>query len=163
MPRAPPTFRHSAAPGRGMFPSPSHRRSTSAGSPWRSAPSANVTTSPRSTSGSGVPCLGTSAIHGSGASSKGAVGTRKTAPIDARSALGPVDAERPWRVRERRDLGEEFRLDRLACDEQLDRLDARLPRRRDEVLALGDEEAELLAPAPVGELANELELLVLPR
>ena len=50
---------------------------------------------------------------------------------------------------ERRDLGE-----------QLDRLDLRRPRRVDEILALGNEEPELVAPAPVGELAYELELLV---
>jgi hypothetical protein len=63
-------------------------------------------------------------------------------------------------VPERRDLREQLRLHRLSGYEQLDRLDAGRGRRLDEILALGDEQAELVAPAPVGELADELELLV---
>jgi hypothetical protein len=62
-----------------------------------------------------------------------------------------------------RHLREQRRLDVLARDEQLDRLDARGRRGLDEVLALGDEQAELVAPAPLRQLPNELELLVLPR
>jgi len=63
-------------------------------------------------------------------------------------------------VPERRHLGEQRRLDVLAGDEQLDRLDSGVARGVDEILALGDEQPELVAPAPVPELADELEPLV---
>ena len=63
-------------------------------------------------------------------------------------------------MRKRRDLGQQRGRHVLAGDEELDRFDPRLPRRVDEILSLGDEEPELVAPAPVGELADELELLV---
>jgi hypothetical protein len=62
-------------------------------------------------------------------------------------------------VHEARDLGEELRLDVLPRDEVLDRLDLRC---LDEILALDDEEAELVPPAPVAELADELQPLVAP-
>jgi hypothetical protein len=61
-------------------------------------------------------------------------------------------------VRERRHLGQERRLDVLARDEQVDRLDP--AGRLDEILTLRDEQLELVAPAPVMELADELEPLV---
>jgi hypothetical protein len=61
-------------------------------------------------------------------------------------------------VREHRDLGEERRLDVLAGDEQIDRLDA--TGGLDEILTLRDEQLELVSPAPVVELADELEPLV---
>jgi hypothetical protein len=61
-------------------------------------------------------------------------------------------------MRERRGLGQERRLDVLARDEQVDRLDA--GRGLDEILTLRDEQLELVAPAPVMELADELEPLV---
>src|SRR5439155_4233565 len=70
----------------------------------------------------------------------------------------PVDADHARRMRERRDLRQERRLDVLACDEQLDRLDA--ARGHDEILALDREEAELLPPAPLVQLADELQPLV---
>jgi len=61
-------------------------------------------------------------------------------------------------VRERRHVGEQPRLDILPGDEQVDR---REPTRRiDEILPLDDEEAELLPPPPVAELADELQTLV---
>jgi hypothetical protein len=60
-------------------------------------------------------------------------------------------------VRERRDLGQQLRFDRLPRHEQIHRLDRR---RLDEILALDDEEAELVAPAPVAQLADELQPLV---
>jgi hypothetical protein len=63
-------------------------------------------------------------------------------------------------VRERGDLSQELGRDVLAGDEQLDRLDVG---RGDEILALDDEKPELVAPAPVTELADELELLVVAR
>ena len=61
-------------------------------------------------------------------------------------------------MRERRHLGKEGRVDVLAGDEQLDRLE--LTGGLDEILALDDEQLELVAPAPVVELADELEPLV---
>src|SRR5439155_6760242 len=78
----------------------------------------------------------------------------------AREIVPAVDADHARRMGERRVLGEQLRRDVLARHEQLDRLDPCLPGRVDEVLALGHEEPELVAPAPVGELADELELLV---
>jgi hypothetical protein len=63
-------------------------------------------------------------------------------------------------VRERRDLGEQFRRNGLPCDEQLDRLEPGIRRCVDEVFALRDEQPELVTPAPVMELADELEPLV---
>ena len=41
------------------------------------------------------PPWATSAVHGRGASSNGASGTRKIAPADARSAFGPVGSAQP--------------------------------------------------------------------
>jgi hypothetical protein len=64
-------------------------------------------------------------------------------------------------VRERRDLREQRRLDALACDQQLDRLET--GRGLDEILSLDREQPELVAPAPVVELADELEPLVVAR
>jgi hypothetical protein len=61
-------------------------------------------------------------------------------------------------MRERRDVGEQRRLDVLARDEQLDRLE--VGGSLDEVLPLDREQPELLPPAPVVELADELEPLV---
>jgi hypothetical protein len=61
-------------------------------------------------------------------------------------------------VCERRHLGEERCLDVLARDEHIDRLDP--GRGLDEVFTLRDEQLELVAPAPVVELADELEPLV---
>jgi hypothetical protein len=63
-------------------------------------------------------------------------------------------------VRGRRHLGEQRRLDVLAGDEQLDRLGRRGV---DEILALTGEEPELVPPAPLVQLADELELLVVAR
>jgi len=81
-------------------------------------------------------------------------------PRPARQVLAPVDADRARRVRERRDLGEQLRRDGLAGDEQVDRRDPGSARRVDEILALRDEQPELVAPAPVTELADELEPFV---
>jgi hypothetical protein len=64
-------------------------------------------------------------------------------------------------MRERRDLREQRGLDVLARDQELDRLEIRS--RLDEVLALDREQPELLPPAPVVELADELEPLVVAR
>jgi hypothetical protein len=64
---------------------------------------------------------------------------------------------------ERRDLGKQRGLDVLAGDQQLDRLDAGGQSRVDEILTLRDEQPELLAPAALAQLPDELELLVLAR
>jgi hypothetical protein len=59
-------------------------------------------------------------------------------------------------MRERRHLCEEQRLDVLAGDQSLDGLDAV----GEQVLPLDREQPELVPPAPVVELADELEPLV---
>ena len=51
-------------------------------------------------------------------------------------------------MRHRRDLRQQARLDVLARTQELDRLEARIVRRLNEVLALGDEQPLLLALAP---------------
>jgi hypothetical protein len=61
-------------------------------------------------------------------------------------------------MRKPRDLREQFAPDVLAGDEQLDRLET--PGCLDEVLPLDREQPELVPPAPVVELADELEPLV---
>jgi len=63
-------------------------------------------------------------------------------------------------VRKARDIREQLRRDRLARYEQVDRLDPGGGRSLDEILALRDEQPELVAPAPVAKLADELEPLV---
>jgi hypothetical protein len=63
-------------------------------------------------------------------------------------------------MRQRRDLREQLRQNRLPGDEQLDRLDPRIQRRLDEILALGRELPELVPPPTRLQLANELERLV---
>jgi hypothetical protein len=60
-------------------------------------------------------------------------------------------------VRERRHLRQQRRLDILPGNEQLDRPDVV---GREQILALDDEQPKLVAPAPVVELADELEPLV---
>jgi hypothetical protein len=64
-------------------------------------------------------------------------------------------------VRQGRDLREQLRRHGLARDEQLGRLEPGGKRRIDQIFALGDEEPELVAPATVSKLANELQCLVL--
>src|SRR5581483_9827573 len=59
--------------------------------------------------------------------------------------------------------GEELGQDVLARHEQVDGLHPGAPGRLDEVLALGDEQAELRPPAVVVQLADELEPLVVSR
>ncbi len=78
----------------------------------------------------------------------------------ARQVVAAVDADHARRVPERRHLREQLGRDVLSRDEQVDRLDARGERRLDQILALSDEQPELVAPAPVPELADELEPLV---
>jgi hypothetical protein len=60
-------------------------------------------------------------------------------------------------VRKRRHLRQELRRDVVARHEQIDGIG---PGGDDEILALGDEQLELVPPAPVVELADELEPLV---
>ena len=61
-------------------------------------------------------------------------------------------------MRQGRDVGEQRRLDILAGDEKLYRLDP--GGRLNQVLTFRDEELQLVTPAPVVELADELEPLV---
>jgi hypothetical protein len=63
-------------------------------------------------------------------------------------------------MRERRYLREQVRLDVVAGEQQLDRLDPYCRRGADEIFALDEEEPELVAPAALVQLADELELLV---
>jgi hypothetical protein len=64
---------------------------------------------------------------------------------------------------ERRDVREKRRLDVLAGDEHVDRFESCVARGVDEILTLGDEEPELVAPPPLVQLADELELFVVAR
>ena len=94
--------------------------------------------------------------------------TRQSPSVVFRSPRGrsglPVDADRARRVRQRRELGEQLRLDGLAGDEQLDRLDPCRARRLDEILALDDEEPELVPLALLREqLPHELQRRVRAR
>jgi hypothetical protein len=59
-------------------------------------------------------------------------------------------------MRERRALCEQHGLDILACHEHVDRVDVL----GEQILPLDDEQPKLVAPAPVLELADELEPLV---
>ena len=61
------------------------------------------------------------------------------------AGLDPDDARR---VRERRDGGEQSRVDILPCAQKVDRFDAGGIGRCDEILALADEQALLLALPP---------------
>jgi hypothetical protein len=64
---------------------------------------------------------------------------------------------------ERRYLREQLRLNVLACAENVRGLEAGIEPGLDEVLALDREQPELVAPAPVVQLADELEPLVVAR
>ena len=79
--------------------------------------------------------------------------------LPARQVGAAVDADHARRMRRGRDLGEELRLDVVAGSQQVDRLGGRS---LDRVLALDEEEAELVAPAPLVQLPDELEALVVP-
>jgi hypothetical protein len=63
-------------------------------------------------------------------------------------------------MRQCRDLCEQLRQNRLPRDEQLNRLDPCIQGGLDEILALGRELPELVAPAARLKLADELESLV---
>jgi hypothetical protein len=99
----------------------------------------------------------------------------------ARQVVAPVHADDTRRMRKARDVRQELRRHRLAPaaeggkyrpsgggfaaaasgrDEQLDRLEAGSCGRLDQVLTLRDEQPELVAPAPVAKLTDELEPLV---
>ena len=85
---------------------------------------------------------------------------RRRPVLGRRQILPPVDPDHARRVCGGRDLREQARLDVLPRDEQRNGLGGR---RGDEVLALADEQPELVPPAPLLQLADELELLVLAR
>jgi hypothetical protein len=67
------------------------------------------------------------------------------------------DTDHMRRVSKRRDAGEQLRLDRLAGDEQVSRLDPGRDRCIDEVLTLGYEQPELLPLPSALELPDELQ------
>src|SRR6266550_7164761 len=60
-------------------------------------------------------------------------------------------------------LGQQGRFHVLSRDKRLDRLDPCREGRLHEIFTFSDEEPELVAPAPVVQLPDELELLVLAR
>jgi hypothetical protein len=64
---------------------------------------------------------------------------------------------------ERRDFGQQRRLDVLTRHKRFQGLDPGRRRRVDEILALRDEQPELVAPAPLVQFADEPELFVLAR
>jgi hypothetical protein len=64
---------------------------------------------------------------------------------------------------ERRHIRQQSRIDVLAGNQELCRFQPGIDSGLDEILALRDEEPELVAPAAVVQLADELELLVLAR
>jgi hypothetical protein len=66
-------------------------------------------------------------------------------------------------VPKRRHVGQQRRLDGLARDEQFDGGPPCGASCLDQILALGDEQAELVAPPALVQLADELELLVVAR
>jgi hypothetical protein len=78
-----------------------------------------------------------------------------------RQVLSPENADHARRVGECRHFREQCRLDVLARDQELDRLDACSLGGDDQILTLRGEETELVPPAAVLQLADELELLVL--
>ena len=80
--------------------------------------------------------------------------------LERRQVAAPVDADHARRVRHRRDPGEQLRLDVLAGDEQVDRLDPSGAGRVDEILALADEQAELVPLPPALQLADQLQARV---
>src|SRR5262249_36950081 len=85
-------------------------------------------------------------------------------PRPARQIRAAIDPERARRMAQRRELSDERGLDVLARDEQLDRLDARVVRRLDEILALADEEALLLPlPPRLEQTPDQLQLRVVAR
>jgi hypothetical protein len=63
-------------------------------------------------------------------------------------------------VRERRHLGEQLRRHVLAGDEDVRRLEPGSEPGLDEILSLDREPPELVSPAPLVQLADELEPLV---
>ena len=88
--------------------------------------------------------------------------TRQSASVAstrlARQRGGPEDADDAGRMSQRRDGGEQLRLDRLARNEELDRLDPGGGCGLDQVLTLDREEPELLALAFLRqELPDELQ------
>jgi hypothetical protein len=66
-------------------------------------------------------------------------------------------------VRERRHLGEQLRLHVFSRHKHVRRLDTGCEPRVDEILPLDGEQPELVPPAAVAELADELQALVLAR
>jgi hypothetical protein len=84
-------------------------------------------------------------------------------PLAAREIVAAEDGDNPRRVRERRRLREQLRRNVLSGDEDVSRLEPGGKPGLDEILPLDREQPELVPPAPVVELADELEPLVVAR
>jgi hypothetical protein len=63
-------------------------------------------------------------------------------------------------MRERRDLGEQSRLDVLIRDQHVCRVEPGVQPGFEQILPLDHEQPELVPPAPVVELPDELEALI---
>jgi hypothetical protein len=66
-------------------------------------------------------------------------------------------------MRERRHLCQQLGRDVLPCDEDVGRLESSRKACLDQILSLDSEQPELVPPAPIVELADELEPLVVAR
>jgi len=88
---------------------------------------------------------------------------KRDATPPTRQVIAAENTDNTRRMRERRHLREQSGLCVLACDENVGRLEASAEAGFDEILALDREQPELLAPAPVLKLAEELESLVVAR
>ena len=75
-------------------------------------------------------------------------------PRPARQVVPPEHRDDARRMRERRHLREQRRLDVLVRDEDVGRLEAGAEAGLDEILTLDREQPELVAPAPFLELAE---------
>ena len=84
-------------------------------------------------------------------------------PRAAREVLAAEDGDDPRRVRECRHLREQLRRDVLSGDENVRRLEPGGEPGLEQILPLDREQPELVPPAPVVELADELEPLVVSR
>ena len=74
--------------------------------------------------------------------------------------VAPKDGDDPWWMRERRHLCEQLGRDVLARDKHVRRLNPGDQTSLEQILPLDRKQPELVPPAPLVELADELEPLV---
>jgi len=84
-------------------------------------------------------------------------------PSATREIVSAEDGDNARRVRERRYLREELSGNVLSGDENVRRLEPAGEPGLEQILPLDREQPELVPPAPVAELADELEPLVVAR